>query len=138
MDSIRDGLIQLDSWLQWLPNSVVAVFIVLLAMAIAYSLHKSARKALRHLLAVRHPYVLSVFTQMRGVTQLGLVILAMTIAMPVAPFDPDTAYWLSRLLLIAIIALIGWAALTALKIAASFICAGSASTPRTTCWRASM
>jgi small-conductance mechanosensitive channel len=46
------------------------------------------------------------------------VILAMTIAMPVAPLDPVTAYWLSRLLLIASIALIGWAALTALKIAA--------------------
>src|SRR5450631_3841488 len=118
MDSIKDALIRLDAWLQWLPNPVVAVAIVLLAMAIAYSLHKSARKALRHLLAVRHPYVLSVFTQMRGVTQLGLVILAMTVVMPVAPFDPVTAYWLSRLLLIAIIALIGWAALTALKIAA--------------------
>jgi small-conductance mechanosensitive channel len=84
----------------------------------AYSLQKSARKALRHLLAVRHPYVLSVFTQMRGVTQLGLLILAMIIAIPVAPFDSVSADWLSRLLLIAIIVLIGWAGLTALKIAA--------------------
>jgi small-conductance mechanosensitive channel len=118
MDSIRDTLIKLESWLQWLPNPVVAVLIVLLAISIAYSLHKSARKALRHLLAVRYPYVLSVFTQMRGVTQLGLLILAMIVAIPVAPFDPLTAYWLARLLLIAVISLIGWTALTALKIAA--------------------
>jgi small-conductance mechanosensitive channel len=69
-------------------------------------------------LAVRYPYVLSVFTQMRGVTQLGLLIVAMIVAIPVAPFDPLTAYWLARLLLIAVISLIGWAALTALKIAA--------------------
>jgi small-conductance mechanosensitive channel len=76
------------------------------------------RKLLRALLAQRYPYILSIFTQMRGVTQLALVILAMIIAVPVAPFDPDTAAWLARLLLIAIIGLIGWTAVTALNIAA--------------------
>ena len=55
---------------------------------------------------------------MRGVTQLALLILAMVIAIPVAPLDPDTAQWLARLLLIGVIGLIGWAAITALTIAA--------------------
>jgi hypothetical protein len=31
MDSIRDGLIRLETWLQWLPNPVVAGVIVLVA-----------------------------------------------------------------------------------------------------------
>lgn len=118
MDSIRIALTQIKDWLDWLPNPVVAVLIVALAVAIAYSLHRSVRKLLRHLLAVRYPYVLSVFTQMRGVTRLALLILAMIIAIPVAPFDPDTAGWLARLLLIAVIALVGWTAITALNIAA--------------------
>jgi small-conductance mechanosensitive channel len=118
MDSIRIALTQIKDWLDWLPNPVVAVLIVALAVAIAYSLHRSVRKLLRHLLAVRYPYVLSVFTQMRGVTRLALLILAMIIAIPVAPFDPDTAGWLARLLLIAVIGLVGWTAITALNIAA--------------------
>jgi len=118
MDSIQTALIVLKSWLAWLPDPVVAVLIVLLAAGIAYSLHKSVRKLLRHLLAARYPYALSVFTQMRGVTRLALLIVAMIIAIPVAPFDPNTAEWLARLLLIAVIGLIGWTAMTALNIAA--------------------
>src|SRR6185437_10829182 len=39
-------------------------------------------------------------------------------SLPVAPFDPDTTSWLARLLLVAVIGLIGWAAITALTIAA--------------------
>lgn len=118
MDSIQSALTVLKNWLDWLPDQLVAVFILLLAGMIAYSLHKSVRKLVRHLLAVRYPYVLSVFTQMRGVTRLGLLILAMVIAIPVAPFDPVTAQWLARLLLIAVIGLVGWTAITALNIAA--------------------
>jgi small-conductance mechanosensitive channel len=118
MDSAQSLLITLESWLHWLPNPVVAIIIVALAVVVAYALHRSVRKALRHLLADRYPYVFSVFVRMRGVTRLGLVIVALTVAIPVAPFDPATAQWLSRLLLIAVIALVGWAALTALRIAA--------------------
>jgi small-conductance mechanosensitive channel len=118
MDSVQNLLIDVESWLRWLPNPVVALIIVALAVAIAYALHRIVRKALRPLLAVRYPYLFSVFVQMRGVTELALMILALIIAVPVAPFDPAIAQWLSRLLLIAVITLIGWAALTALRIAA--------------------
>jgi small-conductance mechanosensitive channel len=99
---------------------VAAIIILVLAAAIAYSLHKWVRQLLRHTLAERYPYLFSVFTQMRGVTQLALLILAMIIAIPVAPLDPNTAQWLARLMLIAVIGLIGWGAITALTIAADF------------------
>lgn len=118
MASIQDALIGLKNWLTWLPDQMVALLILALAGTIAYSLHKSVRKLLRHLLSARYPYLLSVITQMRGVTRLGLLILAMVIAVPVAPFDPDTAEWLSRLLLMAVIGLIGWTAIAALNIVA--------------------
>jgi len=118
MDSIRSGLLTVEGWLNWLPDSVVAAFIILLAVALAYSLHRSARRLVRRLLAERHPYVLSVFTQMRGVTQLGLMILALILAISIAPLDSGTAVLFARVLLIAIICLIGWAGITALNIAA--------------------
>src|SRR5580704_2370311 len=98
MDSIRDTLTTIKNLLAWLPNPVAALIILVLSGAIAYSLHKWVRRLLRHMLAERYPYVLSVFTQMRGVTQFALLILAMMIAIPVAPLDPDTAQWLARLL----------------------------------------
>ena len=118
MDFIRIALTHIKSWLAWLPEPLIALLILALAVAFALSLHKSARRLLHHLLADRHPYVLSVFTHMRGVTRLGLLILALIVVIPVAPLDPDTADWLARLLLIAIVGLIGWTAITALHIAA--------------------
>lgn len=118
MDSVRSALSTLALWLAWLPRPLVAIVIVALAVIIALSLHKTARRVLRLTLARRYPSVLAVVQQMRGVTRLGLIILALIVALPVAPFDPNTAAWIARLLLIAIIAMIGWGALTALKIAA--------------------
>jgi len=118
MDSIRDALTAIKNLLAWLPDPVAAIIILALAGAIAYSLHNWVRRLLRHALADRYPYLLSVFTQMRGVTRLALLILAMMIAIPVAPLDPNTAQWLARLLLIGVIGLIGWAAIAALTIAA--------------------
>ena len=118
MDSIREALTAIKNLLAWLPNPVAATLILVFAGALAYAAHKWVRKLLRHTLAERYPYVFSVFTQMRGVTRFALLILAMMIALPVAPFDPDTTSWLARLLLVAVIGLIGWAAITALTIAA--------------------
>ncbi|MBS0246577.1 MAG: mechanosensitive ion channel [Proteobacteria bacterium] len=118
MDSVRSVLSTLARWLAWLPDQVVALVIVTLAVIIAYSLHKTVRRVLRMTLATRYPRVLTVVQQMRGVTRLGLIILALIIAVPVAPFDPDTAAWIAKFLVIAVIAMIGWAAMTALKIAA--------------------
>src|SRR6185437_10374628 len=118
MDSIRDILTTIKDLLAWLPDPVAATLILVFAGLLAYSLHKWVRRLLCHTLAGRYPYVFSVFTQMRGVTQFALLILAVTIALPVAPFDPDTTSWLARLLLVAVIGLIGWAAITALTIAA--------------------
>ncbi|RDV05534.1 mechanosensitive ion channel family protein [Undibacter mobilis] len=118
MDSLRSALNALAQWLAWLPDQIVAIVIVALAVAIAYSLHKTARRLLRKTLATRFPYALTVVQQMRGVTRLGLIILALSISVPVAPFDSQTAEWIGRFMLIAVIAMIGWAAMTALKIAA--------------------
>ncbi|MGC1466032.1 MAG: mechanosensitive ion channel family protein [Pseudolabrys sp.] len=106
------------NFLDWLPDDIVAAVILLLAIAIAYGLHRIFRKVVRRTLATRYPYVLSIFTQMRGVSRLALLIFALLIAFPVAPFDPDIRHWIGRCLLISIIALIGWTAITTLNITA--------------------
>ncbi len=118
MDSIRSALNTIRDLLAWLPNDLAAMLIMLLAAAAALVLHRIFRNVLRRSLAGRYPYVLSVFTRMRGVSRLALLILAMLIALPAASFDSQTAYWLARFLLITIIGLVGWAAVATLHITA--------------------
>jgi small-conductance mechanosensitive channel len=118
MESLRAALTWIKVLLDWLPDPVVALLILAIAVLIALALHRWARKLVRSTLAGRYPYVFSTFTQTRGLSRLALLILAMIIAIPVAPLPPGTAAILARLLAVAVIGLIGWAAIIALHIAA--------------------
>lgn len=118
MDSLRLALAQVKDWLAWLPNPITAALLVALAVIVALALHRLLRKVIRHALAVRYPNVFSIFLRLRGLTRLALVVLALLVAVPVAPLGPETAGLVARALLIAIVCLVGWAAITALHIAA--------------------
>jgi small-conductance mechanosensitive channel len=118
MGSLRSALASVRDLLDWLPDSVVAVLLIAIAVLIAAALHKWVRKLVRRMLATRYPFLFSIFTQMRGLTRFALFIFALSIAIPVAPMAPEAKAWFARLVLIALIALIGWASATGLKIAA--------------------
>ena len=118
MDSLRAALTPVKDLLYWLPDPVVALLILATAVLFALALHRWVRKLIRRAFGERYPYVFSVFTQTRGLTRLALLILAMIVAIPVAPLQPDTAAFLARAMGVAVIALIGWAAMIALHIAA--------------------
>jgi small-conductance mechanosensitive channel len=119
MESIRSALIQIKDCLAWLPNPVVAVLIVALAAGIALVLHTWLRKLTRRLLGRRYATLLAIFKQTHGQSRLALLIIAMMIALPVAPIPPDVGQWLSRMLLMAMIGLVGWSAIMALHIGAN-------------------
>jgi small-conductance mechanosensitive channel len=118
MDFIRNVLTDFKDWLAWLPNPAVAAIILVVTAAIALALHRTVRRLLRAALAPRHPYAFSVLMQMRGLTELAVLIVAMVIALPALPLEPDAKTLVGRLLLIGMIGLIGWTAITALRIAA--------------------
>jgi small-conductance mechanosensitive channel len=118
MDSIRSVLITIENLLDWLPNPVVAVLVVALSAGIALALHKWLRKLVRRLLEGRYPNALAFFTQIRELTRLAILIVAMMIAIPVAPIEPGLAAFLARMLAMAVIGLIGWAAIVGLRIVA--------------------
>jgi small-conductance mechanosensitive channel len=118
MNSVRGVLTHIKDWLSWLPNPVVAVLIVALSAVIALVVHRWLRKVTRRLLATSYPRLFGLFVQLRGLTRLALLVLAMITAIPVAPLNADTAEFVSRLLVLAIVGLIGWASITALHIAA--------------------
>jgi small-conductance mechanosensitive channel len=118
MDSLRAALTSIKNLVDWLPDPVVALLILAIAVLIALALHRWARKLVRRAIAGRYPFVFSVFTQTRGLTKAALLILTMMIAVPVAPLPPETAALLARMMAVAVIGLIGWAAIVALHIAA--------------------
>jgi small-conductance mechanosensitive channel len=118
MDSLRSVLTWVKDMLDWLPDPVVALFILAIAVLVALALHRWARKLVRRAFGERYPYIFSVFTQTRGLTRAALLILAMMVAIPVAPLPAETAALLARLMGVAVIGLFGWAAIIALHIAA--------------------
>jgi small-conductance mechanosensitive channel len=119
MDSLTNGLQTVRDWLAWLPDPIAAVLIILFAAAIALAVHNRLRALTRRVLAHRSPKLFSMLTQMRGLSRLALLILAMLIAVPVAPIDPFTKSLLGHLLLIGIIGLVGWAIVEAMHIGAA-------------------
>jgi small-conductance mechanosensitive channel len=118
MDSVRSALNAIKNVLDWLPDPAVAVIMLALAVGVALIVHHSLRRLMRRLLAGRYPGMLAIFTQTRSASRLALLILAMIIVIPVAPVESDTAALMARLLLIAIMGLIGWAAIIAIRITA--------------------
>jgi small-conductance mechanosensitive channel len=118
MDSLRAALNWIRNLLDWLPDPVAALLILGAAVLIALALHRWGRRLIRSAFAERYPSVFSFFTQTRGLTRLALLILAMMLAIPVAPLPPETAAFLARLMAVAVIGLIGWSAIIALHIAA--------------------
>src|SRR6478735_6492153 len=117
MDSLRAALTWIKDLLNWLPEPVVALLILGIAVLLALALHRWASKLVRRTIAGRHPFIFSVFSQTHGLTKAALLILAMIVAIPVASLPPETAALLARLMAVAVIGLIGWAAMIALHIA---------------------
>ena len=84
MDSLRSELINVREFFDWLPNPVVALLIIGFALLVALTLHCWLRSLIGRLLARRYPYFYTILTQTRGLTRLGILLLALVIAVPVA------------------------------------------------------
>ncbi len=111
-ESISSAFVQLRMTLQWAPDAVVAIIILALAVTLALGLHRLAARLLRRAAAL-HPYAPSVLTRIQGPTRLAFVVIGIFAALPAAPLDPESGVVVARLLVLTVIGLIGWAAITA-------------------------
>src|SRR6185312_10123488 len=89
MDSLISELNQLRDWLAWLPDPVAAALIILLAVLVALLLHLLVRRAVHRLLGRRYPITFSIFSRLRGLTRLAVLIIALAVGIRVAPIDQD-------------------------------------------------
>ena len=121
------GLVErTNSFFTWLgdalpfaPPWAVSVLVLVIGTAVAWIIHAATLAIMARVLGSRRPYLLSVLDQTRNPTRLGLLLIAMAIALQSAPLGTETRAFVSRLLGLGVICLVGWMALTALRIAAN-------------------
>src|SRR5258705_1283899 len=118
VDTIQSGLMRLRDVLHWAPNTVVGALILVLAALISLLLHSAVARLTQRLVRRRHPFLAGVLAGTRGLGQAAFLIVALFIALPVAPFDREVTTVLATVLFIATIVLIGCIAITATHILA--------------------
>ena len=96
----------------------VAAAILVGAAIIALVLHAALLWLARRVMGERQSFLRTVLTATKGPTRLGLLLIALAIALPLTALPAETAEILSRVLTLATICLLGWIALTALHIGA--------------------
>ena len=118
IETIQSGLTRLRNFMHWAPDNVVGAIILVLAAIVALLAHSAVARILHRIVDVRHPYLAGVLTGTRPLTRLAFLIVALFVALPVAPFEPGVTSGLAHLLLVVGIVLIGWIAITASHIVA--------------------
>jgi small-conductance mechanosensitive channel len=118
VEGIRTALSEALPALAWAPPALVAIALAILAIVAALLLHAVTVAVFRRLLRHRYPYLRSLLVETKNPARAALLIVALFIVLPLLPLAPETSALIARLLLIAVIVVIGWAALTALDLAA--------------------
>lgn len=117
-EAIRDSLTELRDYVAWAPDWLVSTVMLALTAVVALSIHRTLIRLARRLLRDRHPYVRSFLTATKPITRLALLVLALFIVLPAVPIQPDLEAVITKLLLLTTVALVGWAAITAVDMAA--------------------
>ena len=101
-----------------LAESEAAGVVILVAAAlIALAAHAIAVRLLRPLLGERHPYWSALLRATNGPSRLALLVAALAVALQLTNFDPAISDALTKILTVLTIALIGWIAITAGRLA---------------------
>jgi small-conductance mechanosensitive channel len=117
MEGISTTLSEMLPALAWAPPALVALALAALAVIAALLLHALIVAVFRRLLRHRYPYLRSLLVETKNPARAALLIVAMFIVLPLLPIAPETRAFIARLLLIAVIIVIGWTALIALRLA---------------------
>src|SRR5215468_2002854 len=120
LETIRGGLSDLRDLVAWIPDPVAGILMLVFASLIALAIHGTAVRLVRRLLGDRHPFLRSFLSSTRGLSRLALLVLALFIVLPATPFEGDTEVIIAKILVLAAIGLLGWAAITAVDMTADF------------------
>jgi len=110
-----------DEWLlAWMPNWVLALLLVSIAIAGALAAHALFQRLVIVFWAGHHPVLRVLATQTKGITRYAAVLFALSLFMPLLPLDPVTTATANRVLIAALVLLIGWIVLVAANAGADY------------------
>ena len=115
---IQSGLNLLSNVIGGAPDALVAAIVLALAAAIGLSIHGTIVRLLRRLTGDRRPHIRSFLARTTSLTRLGLLVLALFIALPPTPLDPDTKATIAQILALATVILAGWTAIALVNMTA--------------------
>ena len=119
VETIQGALTRLRALLHWAPDNLVGAIILLLAAIVALLVHSAVGRLLHRVIDARQPYLgRRADRHPESRRSLAFLLIALFVALPVAPFDTGVAVALAHILLVAVIVLIGWIAITASHIVA--------------------
>jgi small-conductance mechanosensitive channel len=107
---------RVQAWLGWVPPWVADLVLLVLALALACVAHRILLRMATRIVGSADLFWRSLLERTAGPARLGLAILAIAGAVEMAPLSDHGAAIAHRVLLLAFIILLGWAALTALDI----------------------
>jgi small-conductance mechanosensitive channel len=117
-EAIRTSLTELSDYVDWAPDGLVGTAMLALAALLALVIHSVLIRLLLRLLKDRRPYLHSFLLRTMALTRLGLVVLALFVVLPAAPFDFEVESVVAKVLLVVAIGLLGWAAVTVVDMTA--------------------
>jgi small-conductance mechanosensitive channel len=116
IEAIQSGYLRLMAILAILPSWLIATALVIAGLLLALLAHAVIVQTMRRTLGARHPRIRALLTNSKGPLRLGLMVLALSFVVRVAPISDNAAAALGGILNVAFIALLGWVALTAVQI----------------------
>jgi small-conductance mechanosensitive channel len=116
IEAIQSGYLRLMAILAILPSWLIATALVIAGLLLALLAHAVIVQTMRRTLGARHPRIRALLTNSKGPLRLGLMVLALSFVVRVAPISDNAAAALGGILNVAFIALLGWVALTAVQV----------------------
>jgi small-conductance mechanosensitive channel len=117
-EAIRTSLSELRDYVAWAPDGLVGTAMLALAALLALVIHSLLIRLLLRLLRGRRPYLHSFLLRTMALTRLALVVLALFVVLPAAPFTFEVESVIAKVLVVVAIGLFGWAGVTVVDMTA--------------------
>jgi small-conductance mechanosensitive channel len=113
-----DYLDTAERLLNWVPRWLTGIGLICLAILFALAVHRAIIVLARRAIGPKRSFGMTFLDKTMGPARLALCLIAVALAVPLAPFGDDARQRLSQIFVAASIALIGWLSMRAVDLAA--------------------
>ena len=116
---MEDLLSRIERMLDWVPQWLVGVCLVIGAIAVALFAYGIVAGIIKRALGTRWPTVSLLLRKVAGPARLALCLVAVALVLPAAPLNDVLRDQLTHFFVVAVIALIGWITVRAVDMGAA-------------------